>query len=76
MRLPIRGGKKGLWNWLQPYQVESTAADVAEGADAVETKYNALDVGEDDGRMRLDPGPYTAIEGFLALSQPLVKDDL
>lgn len=37
-----------------------------------ETKYNALSVGAEDGRLRLDPAPYTLIEGFLQLAAPLV----
>jgi hypothetical protein len=32
-------GKKGMWNWLQPY------AEDEDGA--VETKYNAFPVGEE-----------------------------
>jgi hypothetical protein len=81
--LPIGGGKKGQWNWLQPY-----VTDEATG----KRQYNALDVGEEgrfesvvlwnewlmlaDGRMRLDPGPYTLVEGFLQLMQPLKAEDL
>jgi hypothetical protein len=38
-----------------------------------ETHYNALEVGQEDGRMRMDPGPYTFVEGFLQLARPLVK---
>ncbi|KAL8927115.1 MAG: hypothetical protein Q9208_002499 [Pyrenodesmia sp. 3 TL-2023] len=67
IRLPIGGGKKGNWEWLQPYQVEQ------EGSGGGERKYNALDVGEEDGRMRLDPGPYTLAEGFLQLNRPIVS---
>jgi hypothetical protein len=40
IRLPL-AGKKGLWNWLQPYVVEGEA----EGE--TETRYNALQVGEE-----------------------------
>ncbi|KAL8901692.1 MAG: hypothetical protein Q9207_005078 [Kuettlingeria erythrocarpa] len=43
IRLPIGGGKKGIWEWLQPYRVE------AEGSGSEGRKYNALDVGEEGG---------------------------
>lgn len=41
IRLPIGSGKKGVWEWLQPYQVKSD-----DGLEE-EKKYNAFDVGED-----------------------------
>ncbi|KAL8759018.1 MAG: hypothetical protein Q9184_003748, partial [Pyrenodesmia sp. 2 TL-2023] len=66
IRLPIGGGKKDTWEWLQPYRIEQ------HGGGSAERKYNALDVEEEDGRMRLDPGPYTLAEGFLQLSTPAV----
>ena len=30
----------------------------------------------DDGRLRFDPAPYTMVEGFLQLMQPLTKEDV
>ncbi|KAI4181740.1 MAG: hypothetical protein LQ346_006708 [Caloplaca aetnensis] len=69
IRLPIGGGKKGIWEWLQPYRIEP------EESGTEERKYNALDVGEEDGRLRLDPGPYTLVEGFLQLGRPVVTRD-
>ncbi|KAJ9607111.1 hypothetical protein H2200_008183 [Cladophialophora chaetospira] len=36
--------------------------------------YNAFEVGNDDGRLRSDPGPYTMLEGFLQLARPLIND--
>ncbi|KAF2839439.1 hypothetical protein M501DRAFT_954904 [Patellaria atrata CBS 101060] len=72
IRLPIIGGAasaKGVWNWLQPYSVGDTE-------ESEETKYNALDVGQDDGRLRLDEGPYTMVEGFLQLFRRLEKGGL
>ena len=41
IRLPIGGGQKGSWEWLQPYRVQSD-----DGLED-ERKYNAFDVGED-----------------------------
>ncbi|KAL8769553.1 MAG: hypothetical protein Q9209_004484 [Squamulea sp. 1 TL-2023] len=66
IRLPIGGGKKGVWNWLQPYDVPEN--EEVEGS-ATRTRYNALEVGEDD------PGPYTLVEGFLQLSRPVGAED-
>jgi hypothetical protein len=31
-----------------------------------------LGVGNEDGKLRLDPAPYTFVEGFLQLARPLV----
>jgi hypothetical protein len=69
IRLPI-SGKKGLWKWLQPYDV----VDPETGRN--ETKFNALDVDEEDTRIRKDPAPYTFVEGYLQLARPLLKDDI
>ena len=41
IRLPIGGAKKGTWEWLQPYRVQSD-----DGLEE-ERKYNAFEVGED-----------------------------
>lgn len=87
VKLPIAGGK-GMWNWLQPYYTDlednppaassttSTAIADSGASPAVmgdkKTKYNSLSVGQEDGRMRHDPGPYTFIEGYLQLARPLV----
>lgn len=67
IRLPLGGGKWGVWNWLQPFPPGETDG---------EKRYNAFDVGEEDTRLRLDPGPYTAVEGFLQLMQPLKGENL
>lgn len=40
------------------------------------TKYNSLSVGPEDGRFRLDPAPYTFVEGYLQLARPLVQPDI
>ena len=89
IRLPI-AGKKGLWNWLQPYVV-----DGPEGGEE-KRRYNGMAVGEEgkfffpggggggrnvlmiwtDGRIRMDPAPYTLVEGFLQLARPLGTDDV
>ena len=71
VRLPI-SGKKGLWRWLQPY-------DVAESADVTVphvTRYNEYDVNEEDTRIRKDPAPYTFVEGYLQLARPLLSADV
>ena len=80
INLPIAGGK-GMWQWLQPYRVSksvvdqpaaqpSTAALVQQDT-GLETRYNALAVGVEDGHLRNDPAPYTLVEGFLQLARAL-----
>jgi hypothetical protein len=87
IKLPIAMGRKGAWEWLQPYPFPEDRGDG-------KRHYNAHDVGQgksflaneriflsavltfmsiDDGRFRLDPGPYTMVEGFLHLAKPLVE---
>jgi hypothetical protein len=56
------------WAWLQPY-----VGDKAERAD--ERTYMALGVGKVDERPRFEPGPYTAVEGFLQMRRPIVRPD-
>lgn len=36
--------------------------------------YNSLEIGQEDGRLRNDPGPYTMVEGYLQLARPLISD--
>lgn len=75
IKLPVAGGK-GVWNWLQPYMVEGTPPPQQGGnAPPPETRYNSLAVGNEDGRIRQDPAPYTLVEGYLQLAKPLVPVD-
>jgi hypothetical protein len=67
IRLPI-SGKKGLWQWLQPYDVTVDGQQV--------TRYNALGVEQDDTNIRRDPAPYTFVEGYLQLARPLLNEDV
>lgn len=55
------------WKWLQPYYVSS---DPTKPPDT--TRYMSLSVGQDDGKLRTDPAPYTLIEGFLQLAAPIL----
>lgn len=85
VRLPI-SGKKGLWQWLQPYDVAPTPAPTPSaptgttGAGATAppnvTRFNALGVDQEDARIRKDPGPYTFVEGYLQLARPLLNADV
>ena len=70
IRLPI-AGKKGLWQWLQPYDV----AGEKEGEQR-RTLYNSLMVEQEDSRIRGDAAPYTFVEGYLQLARPLLKEDV
>ncbi|KAK6429691.1 hypothetical protein LTR95_014157, partial [Oleoguttula sp. CCFEE 5521] len=70
IRLPI-GGRKGMWQWLQPYDLPGKD----EKADRI-TRFNAMDVGEEDTKIRKERAPYTFIEGYLMLARPLLKEDI
>lgn len=70
IRLPI-SGKKGLWQWLQPYDVEE-----GQPGDPRQTRFNALGVDQEDTRIRKDPAPYTFVEGYLQLARPLLNADV
>jgi hypothetical protein len=56
----------GNWTWLQPYAVAGREVR-DDGDDELETAFMALQVGKNDLRPRLEPGPYTAVEGYLLL---------
>ncbi|KAK5193145.1 hypothetical protein LTR92_007439 [Exophiala xenobiotica] len=60
--LPV-SGRKGTWNWLQPYAQDGFDA---EGNDAV-PKFAAMGVQEDLGVTKFEPAPYTFLEGYLQL---------
>lgn len=53
----------GEWAWLQAY-------DQGKG-----TVYNAMDVVPVSGTPGFEPGPYTAVEGFLQQKKPFTKPD-
>lgn len=52
-------GKKGTWNWFQPY----AQAD----ANKLDPNYAQMNVQEDQGDKKFEKPPYTFIEGFLQL---------
>ncbi len=70
IRLPV-SGKKGLWRWLQPYDVPGAAA-----TDPHDTRYNEMDVNQEDTSIRKDLPPYTFVEGYLQLARPLLSSDI
>jgi hypothetical protein len=70
IRLPV-SGKKGLWRWLQPYDVPGQTPDLPH-----DTKYNEMDVKQEDSTIRKDPPPYTFVEGYLQLARPLLSSDI
>lgn len=57
------------WNWLQPYDDKNAGVDGVPlfNSYGIENKGNILQPG-------FQPGPYTAIEGFLQLTNPIMKD--
>lgn len=70
IKLPVTG-KKGLWRWLQPYDVPGVTQ-----ADPHVTRYNEMDVNQEDTKIRKDPPPYTMVEGYLQLARPLLSSDI
>ncbi|KAE8381123.1 hypothetical protein BDV26DRAFT_289826 [Aspergillus bertholletiae] len=55
----------GNWAWLQPFLKDS----------GPEQEYRALGLGKVDSAPGYEPGPYTAMEGYLQLKQPIVRPD-
>ncbi|KIX05658.1 uncharacterized protein Z518_03630 [Rhinocladiella mackenziei CBS 650.93] len=74
VRIPV-SGKKGLWRWLQPYDVEQPGGVGATDA-AMVSRFNALNVEEEDTRIRKDAAPYTFVEGYLQLARPLLNSEV
>ncbi|KAF2001041.1 hypothetical protein P154DRAFT_562923 [Amniculicola lignicola CBS 123094] len=70
IRLPI-SGKKGLWRWLQPYDVKGKV-----DTDPHDTLFNEMDVKQEDTTIRKDRPPYTFVEGYLQLARPLLAKDM
>lgn len=68
VNLPM--SSRARWRWLQPYAEPNAAEPDGSG---IETKYNALPLGTDDGSPRFMPGPYSMLEGYLQLLEPAVK---
>ncbi|KAI1270209.1 hypothetical protein F5Y18DRAFT_367534 [Xylariaceae sp. FL1019] len=69
LALPSIGA--GAWSWLQPYDEHST------GDDAESTpKYNPFGIQKtgDIRRPGFQKGPYTAVEGFLQLRNPVMTE--
>ncbi|KAK4153609.1 hypothetical protein C8A00DRAFT_33629 [Chaetomidium leptoderma] len=65
------------WAWLQPFFVveknEEDGDDHGEGLP--ETKYMALGLAKVDDKPGFERGPYTAIEGFLQLKEPIISPE-
>ncbi|KAF5644977.1 uncharacterized protein FTJAE_2601 [Fusarium tjaetaba] len=65
----------GEWAWLQPYNVSTKDKKGPEesGNDEDEkvTQFMALSLEAVDTRPRLEPSPYTAVEGYMQLRMPI-----
>lgn len=67
-------GGQASYKWLQPYALSTTTNNVT----TTQTKFNPIDIsgdsasGADASMMRLENGPYTALEGFVQLAKPIV----
>ncbi|OTA63075.1 hypothetical protein K449DRAFT_443531 [Hypoxylon sp. EC38] len=57
----------GNWAWLQPYLAGN-------GTDG-QAEYKPLGLGRVDGKPKFQSGPYTAIEGYLQLREPIVREE-
>lgn len=68
--LPLPSLGTGEWNWLQPY------VDPSEDASDLGPAYNAYGVERKGDILKpgFEKGPYTAIEGFLQLRQPIMME--
>lgn len=58
--------QSGNWAWLQPFLKGSGPAQ----------EYKSLGLGKVDSAPGYEPGPYTALEGYLQLKQPIVRPDV
>jgi hypothetical protein len=63
VKLPI-SGRKGTWTWLQPYAQDGF--DPADGTDKA-PRFATMNVQEDLGQSKFEPGPYNFLEGYLQL---------
>ncbi|KAK3338679.1 hypothetical protein B0T25DRAFT_599356 [Lasiosphaeria hispida] len=65
--------KAGSWRWLQPYPWAEKSGDAGVGDNdgPTQPKYMPLGLTELDSRPRFEKPPYTAVERYLQLSQPL-----
>ncbi|KAH6691798.1 hypothetical protein BKA61DRAFT_499911 [Leptodontidium sp. MPI-SDFR-AT-0119] len=64
--IPIPAMQTADWQWLQPYFV-----DDGTGTGKKTTQWNGLGVEPLENSAKLQDGPYTAVEGYLQLKQPL-----
>ena len=81
IKLPI-SGKKGMWQWLQPYDIPGKLATEEEKKrsgikdEVNKTKFVGMDVTEEDTRIRKEAAPYTFVEGYLQLARPLLAKEM
>lgn len=65
VRLPI-SGRKGAWDWWQPYDVVDTS--VPPKVPPPPADFVTLPVEEDQGQVKFAAAPYTFVEGYLQLA--------
>ena len=65
------------WRWLQGYSFDSAGKNAEGDGDEGETEasFMALGLGKLDATPRFQPGPYTAIEGYLQMKAPIQVDE-
>ncbi|KAI1868587.1 uncharacterized protein JN550_006162 [Neoarthrinium moseri] len=75
--LPLPSLKVADWRWLQGYPPGKPAPEPPETSEVVaqqddqEEKFMALALGKLDATPRFQPGPYTAVEGYLQMKAPI-----
>lgn len=87
--IPIPAVKSADWNWLQAFAVTPTPAPTplpsAAPATATpvmpvhpppkEQHWNPFVIAQLDNKPKFEPGPYTAVEGYLQLKNPIMTPD-
>ncbi|KAF7590764.1 hypothetical protein BBP40_002379 [Aspergillus hancockii] len=67
--------KSGSWAWLQPFEEEKERGGQEEEPKPV-SSYRALGLGNVSNQPKYQAGPYTAIEGYLQLKEPIIRPEV
>lgn len=78
--IPLPALASASWNWLQPYVVPvpppaplpGQPTPTVPAKPVTEQSWNPFPIASLDNRPQFQPGPYTAVEGFLQLKKPIV----
>ena len=79
--IPIPAVKSADWNWLQAFAFRPTTAPTSSGTTAQaapgsllakEQKWKPFVIAQLDNKPKFEQGPYTAVEGYLQLKNPIM----